>query len=233
MPRTPNPTSESKKIRLHSPFLHARLPQMLPKVQYTCRSKTPLSRSASQDSSESAKTDPLTSPASISHTQTNLLPANSMTPIKKTYCPHQQFHVLVPPFKHHHHSAEPGTPSNSLTTLPLTKPSSPPSLECVTMSTVATRTSNKLKRLSESATPSDTKGHPVKVTKLRHSSRSSTKFDNWNLDLSRLPLKHQHLLTVADDSSLHQVSWTHIFYLIFLYFIWIYLMKYLCLSPYH
>ena len=29
------------------------------------------------------------------------------------------------------------------------------------------------------------------------------------------------------------MSQTHIFYLIFLYFIWIYLMKYSCLSPYH
>ena len=29
------------------------------------------------------------------------------------------------------------------------------------------------------------------------------------------------------------LSWTHIFYLIFLYFIRIYLMKYSCLSPYH
>ena len=195
MPHTPNPATESKKIRLHSPFLHTRLPQMLPKVQYAHKSKTPLSRSVSQDSSESAKMDPPMSPASVSHTQTNPLPASSMTPTKKTFHPHRQFLVLVPPFKHHCHSVIPDIPSHLLTTLPQTKPSSLPSLECVTMSTVATHTSSKSKRLFELVTPSDTEDHPVKTKRPRCSSRDSTKYNNWNLDLSCLPLRHQHPLT--------------------------------------
>ena len=195
MPCTPSPTSESKKIRLHSPFLHAQLPQMLPKVQYARRSKTLPSKSILQDSSVSAKTDPPTSPASVFHTQTNPLPANSTTPIRKTYHLHQQFHVLVPLFKHHRCLAAPGTPSHSLTTLLQTKLSLLPLLECVTTSTVATRMSSKLKRSFELVAPSNTKEHPVKTKKPRCSLHGSSKYDNWNLDLSRLPLRHQHLLT--------------------------------------
>ena len=195
MPRTPNPAPQSKKIQLHSPFLHARLPQMLPKVQYAHRSKTPLSKSGSPDSSGSAKMDPQTLSASVSHIQTNPLPASSTTLTKKTYHPHRQFHVLIPPFKHPHHSAGPNTPSHSLTMSPPTKPSWPPLLECVTMSTVATCTLSRSKRLFKSAELSDTEAHPAKMTKLRCSSQDSTKFDDWNLDLSCLPLRHQHPLT--------------------------------------
>ena len=190
MPRTP---SQPKKILLHSPFLHARLPQMLPKVQYARWSKTPLSMSESQGSSESAKTDPPTSPASASLIQTNPLLKNSMIPTKRTS--HQQFHVLIPPFKHHHHSDVLDTQSSSPTTSPPIKPSSLPSLECVTQSTTVMRTSNRLKRSFESVAPSDTADHLVKMKRLRCSSQDSTKFDDWNLDLSLLPLRHQHMLT--------------------------------------
>ena len=145
-------------------------------------------------------------PASISHIQTNLLPANSTTLTKKMYHPHQQFHVLVPPFKHHHHSAGPGTPSRSpMMSLPI-KPSLPPSLECITTSTIATRTSNKSKRLFKSVAPSDTKGHPVKTMKLQRLSRDSTKSNDWNLDLSHLHLRHQHLLTSPFQHHLYQAT---------------------------
>ena len=44
-------------------------------------------------------------------------------------------------------------------------------------------------------------------------------------------LPNYHKLTIITDS--RYVSQTHIFSLIFLYFIWIYLVKYKCLSPYH
>ena len=188
-----NPSSESKKIRLHSPFLHARLPQMFPKVQYTRWSKTPLSRSASEGSSRSAKTGPPMSLASASPIQMNPLLESLTTPIKRMS--HQQFCVLIPPFKHDHCLAEHDTPSSSLTTSPPTKPSLPPSLECVTQSTMATRTSNKLKRSFESVELSNTEEPLVKTKKLRRLLPSSIKYDDWNLDLSRLPLRHQHLLT--------------------------------------
>ena len=78
---------------------------------------------------------------------------------------------------------------------PPTKPSSQPLPESVTTSTVVTHTSSKSKRSSELVVPSDTEGRPVKMMKLQHSSRNSTKFDDWNLDLSHLPLRHQHPLT--------------------------------------
>ena len=112
---------------------------------------------------------------------------------KKMSC--QLFYVLIPPFKHHHHLDELGIQSNSLTTFPPTKPSSLPSLECVTQSTTATRTSKRSKRSFESVEPSDTTDHPVKTKRLRHSSQDLIKYDNWNLDLSLLPLRHQHPLT--------------------------------------
>ena len=195
MPRTLNPTSESKKIRLHSPFLHAQLPQMLPKVQYACWSKTLLSRSALQGSSESAKTDLPMLLASTSHTQTNPLPVSLMIPTKKTYRhPHQQFHVLIPPFKHHHRSAGLDTPSHSLTTSLQTKPSLPPSPEFVTPSTVVMRTLNRLKRLSGSAMPSGTEGHPANMTRRQLSLRILVRSDDWNL--SQIPLHHRLPLTV-------------------------------------
>ena len=76
-----------------------------------------------------------------------------------------------------------------------TKPSSPPSPEYVIQSTVVTRTSRGLKRSSESLAPSDTEGRLAKTTKQRRLSPNYTKFDDWNLNLSRLPLRHQHPLT--------------------------------------
>ena len=76
-----------------------------------------------------------------------------------------------------------------------TKPSLWPSLEFQTMSTVATRMSNRSKRSFELVAPSNTEDHPVKMKKPQCSSHSSIKYDNWNLDLSHLPLRHQHPLT--------------------------------------
>ena len=127
-----------------------------------------------------------------SHTPTNPPLVSSTTQTKKT-CrpPYQQFHVVVPPFAHHSEEHKQPSPSQ-MTPLPI-KPSWPPSLECVTTSTVATRTSGKLKRSSELLEPSDTEGHPVKMTKWQRSSRSSTRSKDWNLSL--LPLRHYLPLT--------------------------------------
>ena len=180
MPLTPPITPpSSKKIWIHSTFLHVRLPQMLPYLQYSYKSR----RSASSASE-----------TQTSHTPTSPLPANSTTQTKRTlHPPYKQFHILVPPFVRH--LEEPRHPSPSQTTLPRIKPSSPPLPECVIQSTVATRTSRGLKRSSRSLAPSDTEGRPAKTMKRRHSSRSYTKFDDWDLDLSHLPLRHQHPLT--------------------------------------
>ena len=196
MPLTPPTTPpQSKKIRLHSPFLHAWLPQMLPRVQYAHRSKMPLSKRASRDSSESAKTDPPTLLVSVSHTPTNLLLASSTTPIKKT-SRHQHLLplVLIPLFKQKH-SEEHERPSHSLMTSPSTEPSSPPSQEYETMSTVAVRTSSRLKRLLESAGLSSTAEPPATMKKQRYSWCSWTTSEGWNLEWSQIPLHHHHPLT--------------------------------------
>ena len=121
-------------------------------------------------------------------------PVSSTTQTKKTYHPpYQKFHVVIPPFEHH--SGEPRRLSPSQTPPPLTKQYSPLSPECVIPSTVATRTSARLKRSSASLAPSDTEGCPAKMTKLQHLSHDCTRFNDWNLDLSRLPLRHMHPLT--------------------------------------
>ena len=195
MPLTPlNTPPQSKKILLHSPFLHTRLPQMLPRVQYARRSKIPLPKSGLQGSSESAKTGPPMSPESTSHTPMGLLPASSTTQTRKIYHPPcQRFCILVPPFKHHYHLAEPDTPSHSPTTSPPTKPSSPPSPGFVTTLTVATCTSNRLKRLFELDALSDTKGCPVKMMMWQLLLRNSVRSDDWNL--SQIPLHHRLPLT--------------------------------------
>ena len=152
---------------------------MLPYLQYSYKSR----RSAS--SASETKT---------SHTPTSPLQASSMTRTKKTlHPPYEQFHVLVPPFAHH--SGGPKQPSPSQKTSPLTTPSSPPLPEYVTQSTVATRTLRGSKRSFESLPPSDTEGRPAKTMKQRHSSLNYTKFNDWDLNLSRLPLRHQYPLT--------------------------------------
>ena len=180
MPLTPPTTPpSSKRIRIHSPFLHARLPQMLPYLQYLYKSRrSALSASETQ----------------TSHTPTSPLPASSTTQTKKTsHPPYKQFHVLVPPFAHH--LGEPKQPSLSWKTPLQIKPSLPPLPECVIQSTMATHTSRGLKRSFRSLAPSDTEGRPAKTMKRQHSSPNYTKFDDWDLNLSRLPLRHQHPLT--------------------------------------
>ena len=132
MSHTPPTTPPQSKIRIHSPFLHARLPQMLPLVQYARRSP-PLLRSTESGTKTSL-------------TQTNPLPANSMTQTKKT-CRHPSYPqplVLVPPFEHKY-SEGPTCPSRSLTTTLSTEPSSPLLQEYETTSTVAVRTSSDRK----------------------------------------------------------------------------------------
>ena len=119
----------------------------------------------------------------------------SHKPLFRDNHPRQQFHILIPLFKHHHRSAGPDTLSRLLTMSLQTKPSLPPSLGCITMSTVATHKLNRLKRSFKSVAPSNTEDHPVKMKKLQHSSCGSIKYKDWNLDLSRLPLRHLHPLT--------------------------------------
>ena len=168
---------------------------MLPRVQYAHQNRTPLSRSVSRGSSESAKMDPPTLPVSVSHIPTNLLPANSMTPIKKiSHHQHLLLLITVPPFKQkrleeHEHL------SHSPTTSPSTKHSSPPSQVYETTSTVAVCTNSRLKRLSESAGLSSTAELPAMMKKLRCSWRSWTTSEGWNLEWSRIPLHHHHPLT--------------------------------------
>ena len=152
------------------------------------------SQSVSQDSSESAKTDPPTSLASVSHTQTNPLPASSMTQTKRTYCQSSQLqpYMLVPPFKpnclatHKH-------PFHSPTMSLLTKHSSLPSPEYETMSTTAVRTSSRLKRSSELAELSNTAELPATTKKPHCSLPNSTPYAPW--DWSLIPLHHHHPLT--------------------------------------
>ena len=179
-PHSRNSPLEPGKIRIHSLFLHAQPPQMLPQINYMYRTQHPPPSSASE--------------TKTSHIPKSPLPVSSTTPTKKT-CrpPYQQFHVVVPPFTHH--LEEHKWPSPSRMTLPLTKPSSPPSLEYETTLTVATHKSGRLKRSSELLAPSNTERHPAKMTNLRHLLHDSTKSDDWNLDLSHLPLRHQHPLT--------------------------------------
>ena len=165
----PSSPSEVKKIHLHSLFLHTQLPQMLPWVNYTYRTQ-PLPRSSASEKK-------------TSHTPTNQLPANSMTPTRRiSRHPYLPFHVLVPLFKHsrsvgHKHR------SHSRTTPTPTMPSSPLSLEFVTTSTMVTCTSPKLKRSLGLVPPSDTKGCPAKMTKRQLLLHNSAKSSDWNLNL--------------------------------------------------
>ena len=189
------PTTPLQKIRLHSRFLHDRLPQMLPRVQYARQSKTPLSRSVSLDSSESAKMDPPTSPVSISHILTNLLLVKSMTPIKKiSHHQHLLLLVTVPPFKQKP-SEEHEHLSHSPTTNPSTEHFSLPSQEYETTSTVAVHTNSRLKRSSELAELSSTAEPPAMMKKPHFSWRSWTTSEGWNLERSQIPLHHHHPLT--------------------------------------
>ena len=185
MPLTPPATPPlSKKIRLHSPFLHARLPQMLPKVQYARRSP-PLLRSTASGTKTSL-------------TQTSLPPVNSTTQIKKT-CRrplYPQPLMLVPLFEHKY-SEEPTCPSHSLTTTQSTGPSSLPSQEYETTPTaaVAVRTSSKLKRSSGSAGLCNTEEPPTTMKKPRYSLPNWTTSEGWNQERRKIPLHHHHPLT--------------------------------------
>ena len=181
LPTPPTTPPQLKKIRIHSLFLHTRLPQMLPLVQYMWQSP-PLLHSTKSETK-------------TSHTPTSPLPVNSMTQTKKMCChPSNQPCVLISPFKQKY-SEELRCPSHSLMTTPLTEPSSPPSQEYEIMLTVATCTSSRLKRLSESAELSNTKEPLVMMKKLRYLLPSWTTSEGWNLEQSLIPLHHHHLLT--------------------------------------
>ena len=183
MPLTPPTTPPpSKKIRIHSPFLHARLPQMLPLVQYVWRSP-PLLHSTELGTKTSL-------------TQTSPLPVSLMTQTKKM-CRHPSYLqplVLVPPFEQKYLGGL-RCPSRSLMTTLSTEPSSLPSQEYETMSTVAVRTSSRLKRSSESAELSNTEEPPMMMKKPHYSLPSWTTSEGWNREQSLIPLHHHHPLT--------------------------------------
>ena len=182
MSLTPLTTPLPSRIRIHSPFLHAQLPQMLPLVQYARRSP-PLLRSTESGTKTSL-------------TQTSPLPVNSMTRTKKTcrHPPYPQLLVLVPPFEHKY-SGGPKCLSCSLTTTPSIGPSSLPLQEYETTSTVAVCTSSRLKRSSGSAGLSNTKEPPMTMKKPRYSLPSWTTSEGWNLERRLIPLHHHHPLT--------------------------------------
>ena len=182
MSLTPPTTPLPSKIQIHSPFLHTRLPQMFPLVQYARRSPPPL-----RSTESGTKT---------SLTQMSPLPVNSMTGTKKM-C-HQPSYpqppILVPPFERKF-LGEPICPSRSLMTTPSTGPSSLPLQEYETTSTVAVRTSSRLKRSSGSAGLSNTEEPPMTMKKPRYSLPSWTTSEGWNLERRLIPLHHHHPLT--------------------------------------
>ena len=182
MSLTPPTTPPPSKIRIHSPFLHAWLPQMLPLVQYTRRSP-PLLRSTELGTKTSL-------------TQTSPLPANSMTQTKKM-CRQPSYPlppILVPPFEHKYLGG-PICPSCSPMTTLLIGPSSLPSQECETTLTVAVCTSSRLKRSSGSAELSSTEEPPMTMKKPRYSLPSWTTSEGWNQEQRKVPLHHHHPLT--------------------------------------
>ena len=183
MPLTPPTTPpSSKKIRIHSPFLHARLPQMLPLVQYARRSP-PLLHS-------------MVSGTKTSHTRMSPLPASSTTQTKKTCrrLPYPQQDELTPPSELSRLAGR-ELPFPSPTTMPSTEHSSLPSREYETTSTVAIRTSSKLKRSSELAELFNTEEPPATMKKPRYSLPSWTTSEGWNQERRLIPLHHHHPLT--------------------------------------
>ena len=86
-------------------------------------------------------------------------------------------------------------PSHSPTTSPLTELFSLPSQECETTSTVAVRTSSRLKRSSELAGLSSTAVPTATMKKPCCSWHSWTTSEGWNLEWSQIPLHHHHPLT--------------------------------------
>ena len=124
------------------------------------------------------------------------LPANSMTRTKKT-CRRPSYPqplVLVPPFKHKY-SGEPTCPSHSPMTTLSTEPLSPPLQGYETMSTVAVRTSSRLKRSSELAGLSSTEAPLTTMKKPCYSLPSWTTSEGWNRERRLIPLHHHHPLT--------------------------------------
>ena len=178
-PTTPSPP---KKTRIHSLFLHAQLPQMLPLAQYARRSPPLLCSTKSETKTSRAQTSPL--------------PVNLTIWTKKMCrCPsYPQPLVLVPSFKHKY-LGELTCLSRSLMMTPSTRPSSLPSQEYETTSTIAVCTSSRLKRLSESGELSSTEGPPTMMKKPRYSLPSWTTSEGWNREWRLIPLHHHHPLT--------------------------------------
>ena len=178
----PTMPPQLRKIRIHSPFLHAQLPQMFPLVQYVRRSP-PLLRST-----ESEK--------KTSHILTSPLPVSSMTQTKKM-CrrpSYPQQNEQAPPSKLNHLGGQ-EHPSLSPTMMLSIEHSSRPSQEGETTLTVATNTSSKLKRSSGSAELFNTKGPPTTMKKLRYLLPSWTTSEGWSWERRLIPLHHHHPLT--------------------------------------
>ena len=154
---------------------------MFPLIQYAKRSSDP----------HSTKSQTKTSLTQTSPTQTS-----TITQTKKT-CRQPQYPqplMLVPLFEPKH-SEEPKCPSHSPTMTLSIEPSSRPSQGCETTLTVATRTSSKLKRLSESAGLSNSAEPPTTTKRPRYSLPSWTTSEGWNWEQRQIPLHHHHPLT--------------------------------------
>ena len=177
---TPPTTPPSSRIRIHSPYLHARLPQMFPLIQYTKRSSDPHSTELQTETSL---------------TQTSPTQTSSITQTKKM-CRQPQYPqplVLVPPFEPKC-SEEPKCLSHSPAMTPSIEPLSRPSQGCETMSTVATRTSSRLKRSLESAGLSSSAEPPTMTKRPRYSLPNWTTSEGWNRERRQIPLHHHHPL---------------------------------------
>ena len=180
---SPSPPSTTRKIRIHSLFLHTWLPWLLPKVNYVYRTG-PLT------SSMSALMELETKPALTSHTQTSQPTASSTTQTKKTLNPlYQWFHVLIPPFNH---LVECMQQFPSQTMSKLTAPLSPPSPKSGIPSITMKNMSATLKRSFESLEPCNTKARPAKMTRWQLLLHDSTKSGDWTWNL---PLAHHLPLT--------------------------------------
>ena len=178
-----NSPSAMTKIRIHSPFLHAQLPQLLPKVIYVYRTR-PHTLSMSPPTELAMKLE------SPSLTQMSPLTASSMTPTKKTSHPrYQRFHVLVPLFNH---LAECMQQFPSQMILKQIKPSLLQSPKFETLSTKTKSTLATLKRLFGLLEPCDTEACPAEMTRWQLLLRDSTKSSDWT---QSLPLVHHLPIT--------------------------------------
>ena len=98
-PLSQNSSSETKKIRVHSPFLHVRLPQMLSLVQYVYRSHH-FTLSKSETKSSLIPTSPppvssMTQTKKTSHPPVPMVPRTN-SPVQAVHMPLRRMQQAVP-----------------------------------------------------------------------------------------------------------------------------------------